>query len=294
LTFYSAEATFSHVGITLLNVITARISVKTPARHTASPADTTMSRAIDRPTPPAVEPGGESPIRVLIAVGSALVRAGYRALLESDGRIEVVGEAISGPGAVALATDTTLDVALLDLSLPGLDDPETAAAIISDTAFSGVCVMVLTDGESEERVFSALQAGAVGVLRTHAQPSELLVTVRLVARGHALLPTAAVRRMLEELPPRTRNTEQLPDPLSELTSRELEVVGLVARGLNNAEIAQHLTISPATAKTHVSRAVVKLRARSRAQLVAFAYRAGLVPVGRSGEHSGARAITVEA
>jgi DNA-binding NarL/FixJ family response regulator len=230
--------------------------------------------------------GAGTSIRVLIVVASALVRAGYRALLESNERIRVVGEAFSGPRAVALAADTAPDVALLDLALPGLDEPDTIAAIVSDPAFSGVGVMVISHSEGDERVFSALRAGALGVLRNDAEPAELIVMVRLLAGGHALLPTGAVRRLLAELPPLSPNHRRVPDPLKELTDRELEVVGLAARGLNNDEIAQRLTISPATAKTHVSRAVVKLRARNRAQLVALAYSTGLVPIrGTAGRSS---------
>jgi DNA-binding NarL/FixJ family response regulator len=215
-------------------------------------------------------------IRVLIAAGQALVRASYRALLESDGRVEVVGEVASGQQALALATDTAPDVALLDLALPGLEDVQTTAAVVSHPAFARVAVMLVALRENDERVLSALRAGAVGVLSKDAEPEELIRALQLLAEGQALLPAAAVRRLLAELPAPSLDHRPLPDQLNELTEREREVVGLVGRGLSNGEIAAQLVISPATAKTHVSRAMVKLHARDRAQLVVLAYETGLV------------------
>jgi DNA-binding NarL/FixJ family response regulator len=224
---------------------------------------------------------------VLIAAGQALVRASYRALLESDHRVEVVGEAVSGEQAVALAIDTAPDVALLDLALPGLDDLQTTAAVVSDPAFAAVAVMLIALGENDERVFSALRAGAVGVLSKDAEPAELIRALQVLAEGQALLPAGAVRRLLAELPPQSPDHRSLPDQLNELTDREREVVGLVGRGLSNGEIAAQLVISPATAKTHVSRAMVKLHARDRAQLVVLAYETGLVLARRNGSASSA-------
>jgi DNA-binding NarL/FixJ family response regulator len=223
-------------------------------------------------------------IRVLIAAGHALVRAAYRAVLECDQRIEVVGEAASGAQALALATVAAPDVALVDLDLPGLDDAETTAAIISHPAFAGVAVMLIGLCENDERVFSALRAGAVGALSRDAEPADVIRALQVLAGGQALLPAGAVRRLLAELP---RQSQHAPVELDELTDREREVVALVGMGLSNAEIAEQLVISPATAKTHVSRAMIKLHARDRAQLVVFAYESGLVlartDASRSGE-----------
>jgi DNA-binding NarL/FixJ family response regulator len=213
---------------------------------------------------------------VLIAGGQGLVRASYRALLERDGQIEVVGETSSGKHAFALATDKAPDVAILDLELPGLDDLVTADAIVSHPTFAGVAVMLIATSEKCERAFSAVRAGAVGMLSKDAEPAELIRAVQLLASGDALLPAGVVRRLLDGLPPESALRGRALDQLDELTDREREVVVLVATGLSNSEIAARLTISPATAKTHVSRAMVKLHARDRAQLVVLAYEAGLV------------------
>jgi DNA-binding NarL/FixJ family response regulator len=232
-------------------------------------------------TDPAGQPGAcrttsNAPIRVLIAHGQALPRAAYHALLGRYEDIEVVGEATSSRDAVAQASATGPCVALLDLGLPGLDEPEACFAIASHPAFAGAAVMLMTESEGdEERILSALRAGAVGVLQKDDPPTTLIESVRLLARGQALLPANAIRRLLSELRPRPVRREQLTRRLEELTDREREVVGLAAEGLTNTEIAARLVISRATAKTHVSRAMVKLRARHRAELVAFAYEIGL-------------------
>jgi DNA-binding NarL/FixJ family response regulator len=218
----------------------------------------------------------ETSIRVLIAAGQALLRASYGALLERDDRIEVVGEAASGEQALALAIDTAPDVAVLDLALPGLEDLQATAAIVSHPAFARLAVMLITPGENDERVFTALRAGAVGVLSEDAEPAELIRALQVLADGQALLPAGAVRRLLAELPPQSPHRSALPEQLHELTDREREVVALVGLGLSNSEIAAQLVISPATAKTHVSRAMVKLHARDRAKLVVLAYESGLV------------------
>jgi DNA-binding NarL/FixJ family response regulator len=217
----------------------------------------------------------ETSIRVLIAAGPALVRATYRAMIECDKRMEVVGEATSGPEALALATATAPDVTLLDLQLPGLDDVETTAAIVSHSAFAGVAVMLITPRESDERVVSAVRAGAIGVLSNDAQHGDLIRALELLAGGQALLPADALRRLRAELAPQSHHA-RLPIELDELTPREREVVTLVGLGLSNREIAERLVISPATAKTHVSRAMVKLHARNRAELVVLAYETGLM------------------
>jgi DNA-binding NarL/FixJ family response regulator len=214
--------------------------------------------------------GIDTSIRVLIAEGKALVRAAYRALLERDERIEVVCEAASGEQALALARETAPDVALLDLALPGLDDVGAIAA------FAPVAVIVIAPCESDELVFSALRAGAVGVLGDDAEPAELIRALHLLAGGQALLPARAVRRLLDGYPPLSRLRRPPPERLGELTVREREVLALVGRGLSNGDIAAHLVISPATAKTHVSRAMLKLKARDRAQLAVVAFETGLV------------------
>jgi DNA-binding NarL/FixJ family response regulator len=244
-----------------------------------------LPRSADRQTPELIaldrrarfpSARAETSIRVLIAAGQALVLASYRALLESDERIEVVAEAASGEQALALARNTTPDVALLDLELPGLNDLETIATVVSHPAFARVPVMLIAPHENDERVLSALRAGAVGVLAKDAGPAELIRAVQLLARGDALFPAGVVRRLLAELPSQSVQHRRLPDQLTELTEREREVVALVATGLSNGEIAAQLVISPATAKTHVSRAMIKLQARNRAQLVVLAYETGLV------------------
>jgi DNA-binding NarL/FixJ family response regulator len=229
---------------------------------------------------------GETSIRVLVAAGHALVRAGYRAVLERDERIEVVAEASSGLEALARAAATAPDVALLDLELPGLDDLQATAAIVSDPAFAHVAVMLIALSESDERIFSALRAGATGVLSNDADPAELIRALRVVAEGQALLPAGAVRRLLTELPPPSHPSALAVD-LEELTDREREVMALVGMGLSNDQIAAQLVISPATAKTHVSRAMIKLQARDRAQLVVLAYETGLVAAHANGGRAGA-------
>jgi DNA-binding NarL/FixJ family response regulator len=213
--------------------------------------------------------GGQTSMRVLIAAGHALVRASYRALLERDERIEVVAEAASGEQALALATATAPNVALLDLQLPGLDDHEETAAIVSDSALAHTAVMLIALSESDERVLSALRAGAIGVLSNDTEPAELIRALQVLADGQALLPAGVLRRLLTELPPQPHHTH-LPIQLHELTDREREVVALVGTGLSDNEIATHLVIRPATAKTHVSRAMGKLDIRDRAKLVVLA------------------------
>jgi DNA-binding NarL/FixJ family response regulator len=241
--------------------------------------------ALDPPAPfrPA---SAETSIRVLIAAGQALERASYRALLEDDDRIDVVGEAASGEQALARATDTAPDVALLDLELPGLNDGQTTAAIISHPAFARLAVMVIARSENDERVLSALRAGAVGLLSKDAEPAELIRALQALAAGHALLPAAAARSLLSALPRQSLHDGPVHEQLKELTDREREVVALVGDGLSNSEIAAQLMISPATAKTHVSRAMVKLHVRDRAQLVVLAYSTGLTRARTNGLGAG--------
>jgi DNA-binding NarL/FixJ family response regulator len=217
-----------------------------------------------------------APIRVLLADAQTLVRAGHRALLDSHPDIEVVAEAGDSRQAVALTLQTAPDVALLDQGLPGLDSPQATFAVTSHPAFAGVAVMLMATREADDCVLSALRAGAVGVLRKDDDPPMLIESVRLLARGQALLPATAVRQLLGDLRPRSVRRDRLTRRIRELTDREQQVVVLAAHGLTNDEIAARLVISTATAKTHISRAMIKLRARHRAELVVFAYEAGLV------------------
>jgi DNA-binding NarL/FixJ family response regulator len=231
---------------------------------------------------------GASPaVRVVIADGQALVRAGLRALLESHGGISVVSEAATGEEAVTLARRMRPDVVLMDARLPGLDAVEAIGRMFAE---SGVAVMLLTASEHDDQIFAALRAGAAGLLLKDTEPGELVRAVELLARGEALLAPSLTRRLIEELA--SRPDPQLPasELLDELTAREREVVALVALGLSNAEIAERLVISPATAKTHVSRAMVKLHARDRAQLVVLAYETGLVLPRAGAPASGARQL----
>ncbi len=212
-------------------------------------------------------------LRVLIAEGQALIRAGLRVLLEADRHITVVGEAGSGEQAVALARRTRPDVVLIDARLPGLDSVEATSRI---AAGSGPAVMLLIASAGDERTFAALRAGASGVLVKDTEPAELVRAVELLARGEALLSPSLTRDVIAELPSRPPPADPSPELLDELTAREREVVALVALGLSNGEIAERLVISPATAKTHVSRAMLKLGVGDRAKLVVLAYKAGLV------------------
>ena len=217
------------------------------------------------------------------------MRAGYRVLLELDERNEVVGEAASGRDAVAVAADTQPDVVLLDLALPDLEQSEETAGIVSHPALADAAVLLMTPSEGDERIFSGLGAGAAGVLAKNADPSELRRTVQVLACGAAVLPPAALRRLIGELPPQYSDRRALAHQLEELTEREREVVALVGKGLTNGEIATHLVISPATAKTHVYRAMTKLDARHRAELAVTAYETGLV-VPRSGSRRSGRRL----
>jgi DNA-binding NarL/FixJ family response regulator len=214
-----------------------------------------------------------SAVRVLLADGQGLVRAGFRLLLEASEGISVVGEAASGEEAVAVAQRLRPDVALIDAALAGLGSVEAVRRISSR---SGVAVIMLIGSEDVEHSLPALRAGATGVLLKDTEPAELVRAVETLARGEALLTPAVTRHLIAELASRPEPAFSCPDLLDELTAREREVVALVGHGLGNAEIAERLVVSPATAKTHVSRAMVKLHAHDRAKLVVFAYETGLV------------------
>jgi DNA-binding NarL/FixJ family response regulator len=217
-------------------------------------------------------------IRVVLADDQALVRAGFRALLGSDEAIEVVGEAADGDEAIRQARVTRPDVVLMDIRMPGTDGLAATRAITADPALAGVKVIVLTTFQLDEYVFEALRSGASGFLVKDIEPADLLRGIRAVAGGDALLAPSVTRRLIEEFVARSREPAAVPE-LAFLTEREREVVALVAEGLSNAEIAERLFVSVATAKTHVSRAMMKLQARDRAQVVVKAYESGLVRPG---------------
>jgi DNA-binding NarL/FixJ family response regulator len=217
-------------------------------------------------------------IRVLLADDQALVRAGFRALLTAEDGIEVVGEAVDGEEAVSQASALKPDVVLMDIRMPRLDGLEATRRIAADPALAGVRVLILTTFELDEYVFEALRVGASGFLVKDTEPVDLIQGVRVVADGEALLSPSITRRLIEEFAARAKRPPAS-DLLAPLTDREREVMALVAGGLSNAEIAAKLVVSPATAKTHVSRAMVKLAARDRAQLVVLAYESGLVRPG---------------
>jgi DNA-binding NarL/FixJ family response regulator len=229
-------------------------------------------------------------IRVLLADDQPVIRAGLRILLEGEGDIVVTGEAGDGEQAVALAGETLPDVVLMDIGMPGLDGVEATRLIAGDPRLSGVRILILTTLESDEYVFEALRAGASGFLVKDCDVAEVLRAVRVIAAGQALLSPSATRRLVEELTAWPERGRLEPVLLGELTEREREVMALVAYGLTNHEIAERLFISPATAKTHVSRTMLKLHAHDRAQLVVLAYQTGLVVHGGSPESAAAERI----
>jgi DNA-binding NarL/FixJ family response regulator len=216
-------------------------------------------------------------IRVLLADDQALIRAGYKMILDAEADLEVVGEAVNGRDAVYLARTTRADVVLMDIRMPEVDGIEATRRIAADDDLAGVRILVLTTFENDENVLHAVRAGASGFLGKNVGPGELIDAVRIVAAGDALLSPKATRALVQHV-----LDQPVPQPaaaLDHLTDREREVVVLVAHGLSNDDIAERLTLSPLTAKTHVNRAMTKLGARDRAQLVVFAYQNGLVRPG---------------
>jgi DNA-binding NarL/FixJ family response regulator len=214
-------------------------------------------------------------IRVLLADDQALVRAGFRRLLERADDIEVVGEAADGEEAVALARAHRPDVVLMDVRMPGTDGLAATWTILSDEGLAGIKVVVLTTFDLDKYVFSALHAGASGFLLKDLDPDGLRHAVRTVVTGDALLAPQVTRRLISAFVGRGGRPPVRPERLEALTHREREVVSLVATGLTNEEIGERLKMRPLTAKTHVNRAMAKLRARDRAQLVVLAYQSGL-------------------
>jgi DNA-binding NarL/FixJ family response regulator len=218
---------------------------------------------------------GPAVIRVLIADDQELVRLGLRTLLDSEDDLAVAGEAADGLRAVELAHELRPDVVLMDIRMPGIDGIEATRRIAADPRTRATRVVVLTTFELDEYVFDALRHGASGFLIKDTKPAELLRAVRVVAAGEALLSPSVTRRVVGEFAHRVPRPARPHPQLGTLTDRERQIVGLVGEGLSNDEIARRLVVSPATARTHVSRAMVKLGARDRAQLVVFAYQSGL-------------------
>lgn len=215
--------------------------------------------------------------RVVLVDDQALIRAGFRAIIDSAPDLEVVGEADDGADAVDVIRDARADVVLMDIRMPGRDGIETTKAITADDDLAGVRVIVLTTFELDEYVVAAMAAGASGFLDKGVDPGVLLDAIRVVAAGEALLTPKATRALLASLGAEPAGVVD-EEAVRHLTPREREVVGLVGQGLSNEEIAATLFLSPLTAKTHVSRAMTKLHARDRAALVTIAFKTGLVRV----------------
>jgi DNA-binding NarL/FixJ family response regulator len=217
-----------------------------------------------------------APIRVLVADDQDLVRIGLRTLLDSEDGLTVVGEAADGLAAVEQVRALRPDVVLMDVRMPGIDGIEATRRIAADPDLAETRVVVLTTFEVDAYVFDALRHGASGFLTKDTRPADLVRAVHLVAAGEALLSPSVTRKVVREFASRPTRLLKPHPQLDSLTDREREIVGLVGEGLSNDEIAERLVVSPATARTHVSRAMIKLSARDRAQLVVFAYQSGLV------------------
>ncbi len=222
-------------------------------------------------TPPA-----NGPIKVLVADDERLVRSGLKLLIDVEDDVTVVGEATNGAEAVERARAVRPDVVLMDIRMPRLDGIQATARITETRGLERVRILILTTYDTDAHVFDALQAGASGFLLKDAGPAELLHAIRVIAAGEALLAPRITRRLIGQFTARRTAAQAAEDRLAVLTEREREVLGLVGRGLSNDEIGAELHLSPATARTHVSRAMVKLGARDRAQLVVIAYQTGLV------------------
>lgn len=218
-------------------------------------------------------------IRVAICDDQALVRDGLRVQLGMSGDIDIVGEASDGEQAIAVARREDPDVMVMDVRMPVLDGIEATRRIVADPSTAGVRVLILTTFDLDENVYAALSAGASGFLLKDATPEEIVHAVRVIAGGESLLAPSVTTRLIREFARRPTAGRPRGDLLASLTEREVEVLVLVAQGLSNAELADRLVVSHATAKTHVSRILAKLALRDRAQLVVAAYEAGLVVPG---------------
>ncbi|MEU0631189.1 response regulator transcription factor [Streptomyces sp. NPDC005989] len=213
-------------------------------------------------------------IKVLIVDDQALVRGGFRVLIDSEPDMTVVGEAGDGASAAELARTTRPDVVLMDVQMPGVDGIEGIRRIVADPALATVRILILTTFDEDHYAIEGLNAGASGFLLKNTDPAQLLHGVRVVAGGEELLSPGLTRRLIARMTKPAASVNG--DVFTQLTAREREVVGLVAQGMSNEEITRELVISPATTKTHVSRALAKLDARDRAHLVALAYQHGLI------------------
>jgi DNA-binding NarL/FixJ family response regulator len=218
-------------------------------------------------------------IRVVLADDQALIRSGFRVLIDSAEDLEVVGEAASGDDAVRLARSTRADVVLMDIRMPGTDGIAATQAITDDDDLAGVKVVVLTTFEIDAYVIEAVRAGASGFLSKSIEPADLLHAIRTVAGGDALLSPKATQALLAEFATAGTGPAIPADRLADLTTREREMMTLAAHGLSNDQIAERLFLSPLTVKTHINRAMMKLAVRDRAQLVVLAYQSGLVRPG---------------
>jgi DNA-binding NarL/FixJ family response regulator len=216
------------------------------------------------------------PIRVLLVDDEGLVRSGFRLLLDAEDGIEVVGEATNGAQAVEQARATRPDVVLMDIRMPKMDGIEATRQIATTHGLRHVRILILTTYDTDAYVFEGLRAGASGFLLKDAGPAELLHGIRVVAAGDSLLAPRITRRLISQFTAKRTASETAEERLAVLTEREREVVALVGQGMSNNEIGAELFLSPATARTHVSRAMGKLGARDRAQLVVIAYQTGLV------------------
>jgi DNA-binding NarL/FixJ family response regulator len=221
-------------------------------------------------------------IRVVLADDQTLVRLGLKVLLESEDDLELAGEAENGKAAVDLVRRVRPDVVLMDIRMPVMDGIEALRAIVGDPALRDTRVIMLTTFELDEYVFESLRTGASGFLIKDSEPAELLHAIRVVAGGESLLSPTVTRRVIRQFAEQPSRPPSPHPGIRTLTEREREVVSLVAEGLTNDEIAERLVVSPATARTHVSRSMVKLNARDRAQLVVFAYQSGLAPPSEPG------------
>ncbi len=215
-------------------------------------------------------------IRVVVADDQALVRLGLRVLMETEDDLELVGEAADGQEALDVVRRTRPDVVVMDVRMPVMDGIEALRRIVADPALNSTRVIVLTTFELDDYVFDALRAGASGFLIKDSDPGELVHAIRVVAQGEALLSPTVTRRVISEFAARPTARHSPHPHIGTLTEREREIMRWVAEGLSNEEIAERLVVSPATVRTHVSRAMVKLHARDRAQLVVFAFQSGLV------------------